>query len=103
MRQLSLVLGIAALLVACGDNGGDGPDARPRPDARLTADAPPGTPDADIDAMPGTPDAAIDAAPTPDANPTTSAQIQAAIDASPGTGLNLPITSATVTFIKLPG
>jgi hypothetical protein len=99
MRQLSIVaaLVVVTLTAACGDNNGSNTtDARPRPDAR-DVDAPPGTPDAMVDADPDEPDAAFDAN-TIDGG--GDAGIDAAIATPDGTGLNLPITGATITYLK---
>jgi hypothetical protein len=97
MRQLSVLASFAALaaLVACGDNNNNGPADGPVP-----ADGPSGPDGPDIDAPAG-PDAPdIDAMPMVDAGPNVSDQIAAAIATPDGAGLNLPITGATVTFLK---
>lgn len=116
---LALLVPLGALLIACGDNNevnrpvdagssdtatpdaadpdGGAPDAAP-PDAAETDAA---TPDA------AQPDAAMPDAAMPDAAqtdassaPMTSAEITAARATADGTGLSLPITFATVTYLK---
>ena len=86
MRKNCLVACLA-LFAACGDNNNKGtPDAHQH-------DAPKA--DAAIDAVP---DAPPDA--PPDAAPTAAELIAAARATADGTGLTLPITGATVTFVK---
>ena len=91
----SLIILDAGLgLAACG-GGSNTPDAHPRPDGGIQIDGPPGQPDAAADAPIGTPDADL----TPDADVGVSAQIAAALATPDGSGLSLPIDGATVTYI----
>jgi hypothetical protein len=102
MRSLSLLLvGLAALAMACGgdDDGGTA-------DASTSADAPSADAPLAVDADPSAPDAnpnAPDATTTPDASPTPDAKLASVIEVPcKGLTINVDITTAGRSFVLTP-